>query len=394
MSHATSDSIPIQGECSARFAAVRAAFETNFAEEDEIGAALCIRVAGQTVIDLWGGYMDAARTRPWQRDTLINAYSVGKGVMGVLVANLVEHGALGYDMRVSDVWPEYAAHGKGDTSLRTLLSHRAGMPAVRERLPDAVAYDWDRMCDALARQAAWWEPGSDHGYHVNTYGFLAGEVVRRATGLAVEAALERWVAGPAGGDFYYRLPDSEHKRVADTCTPYSGVIREEDWARAFPPTGNAEHDQMIWHAYFNPLTLSGIGSVNSAAWRRAVIPSTNGHGTARAVAAIYSAFLLGGPEGSGWAGRAVREQATRIHSDGTDRVLGRPSRFGLGFQLAQPTRPLGPSPNAFGHYGNGGSLGFADPDAELAFGYLMNRPGQRWQTPRTNRLIDAVYACL
>lgn len=386
--------LPLGGDCDARFAAVRDAFAANFADQDEIGAAVCVRVGGRCVVDLWGGHVDAARARPWQRDTLINAYSVGKGVLAVLVLALVEQGLVELDAPVAKLWPAFAAHGKGGTSVRTLLSHRAGLPSVRERLPERAIYDWDRMTGALAAQAPWWEPGSDHGYHVNTLGFLAGELVRRATGLDVGAALARFVTGPLGAEFHYGLPRSQHRRVASFLGPDLNFSDERQWAQAFPPTGDAERDRMVWHTYFNPSGISGFGTVNTARWRLAAIPSTNGHGTARSVAAIYAAYLAGGPSGGGWPGPSLRAEAARSHSDGEDRVLGRPSRFGLGFQLAQPTRPLGPNPAAFGHYGYGGSLGFADPDAGVAFGYLMNRPGQRWQTPRTQRLIDAVYASL
>ena len=159
------------------------------------------------------------------------------------------------------------------------------------------------------------------------------------------------------------------------------------------PTGDAAFDAMQRHTYFNPVGLSGMGCVNSTGWREAEVPSANAQGTARAVAAIYQAILDGAKSKAGISEELLRE-ATRIHSDGTDRILGRPSRFGLGFQLTQPTRPLGPNPGAFGHYGYGGALGFADPVAGVAFGYLMNLPGARWQNPRSEGLIDAVYASL
>jgi CubicO group peptidase (beta-lactamase class C family) len=168
------------------------------------------------------------------------------------------------------------------------------------------------------------------------------------------------------------------------------VLRtREEWAVVFPPTGDAEHDLMVWHTYFNPPDGSGIGVVNSPAWRRAEIPSANAHATARGVATLYQALLDGRRVSP-----ALRAEAARIHADGEDAVLGRPSRFGLGFQLSQPARPLGPGVGAFGHYGHGGSLGFVDPEAGVVFAYLMNRPGPRWQTPRSQNLIDAVYAAL
>jgi len=388
------DTAPIHGRCDPRFEPVRAAFAENFRVEDEIGAAVCVRIGGATVVDLWGGHRDAGRTRAWEEDTLVNAYSVGKGVLAILVANLVEQRALDPDERVSKGWPEFAAGGKAGVTLRQLLAHRAGLPAVRERLPEGAMYDWDRVCAALAAQTPYWEPDSDFGYHVNTYGYLVGEVVRRATGVPVGEALERFVTGPADAEFYWGLPLRHHRRVAEVVAPQVQLTTPEQWAHAFPPTGDAAHDQMIWHAYFNPSGLSGIGTVNTEAWRLAVIPSTNGHATARGVAAIYAAFLAEKGAGSGWAGAAVRAEACRAHSDGDDRILSRPGRFGLGFQLAMPTRPLGPNPHAFGHFGYGGSLGFGDPDRALAFGYVMNRPGERWQVARSRRLVDAVYACV
>ena len=219
--------------------------------------------------------------------------------------------------------------------------------------------------------------------------------MRRASGLPVGEALQERIAGPAGAEFWYGLPRSQHARVAETLAPGIELRSEEQWARAFPASGDAEHDRMVWHCYFNPPGLSGTAAINTTEWRLAAIPSTNGHGSARGVAAIYAGFLKGGAEGARFAGATLREEASRIHSDGMDRVLARPSRFGLGFQLSQPTRAVGTGERAIGHFGFGGSLGFADPDAALAFGYLMNRPGERrWQTPRAKNLLAALGDCL
>jgi CubicO group peptidase (beta-lactamase class C family) len=384
----------IEGHCDARFAELREAFAANFRELDEVGAGLCVEIGGVRVADLWGGHCDAARTQPWREDTLVNAFSVGKGVVAMLALALIERGDLALDAPVARFWPEFGAAGKHATTVRTLLAHGAGLPAVRKRLPDAALYEWDRICTELAGQAPYWEPGTAHGYHVNTYGFLVGELVRRVTRIGVGEALARIVTGPAGADYHYGLAPRDHARAAEVVMP-SPIWREEsNWAIALPPTGNAERDRMMWHAYFNPSGISGMGTVNTPEWRSAVIPSTNGHGTARGVAALYAAFLRGGPPGMRWAGDALRSEAVAIQADGDDRVTRRASRFGLGFQLAQPSRPIGASPRAFGHFGYGGSLGFADPDARLAFGYVMNRPGERWKNPRTERLLDALYRCL
>lgn len=385
---------PIAGSCDERFATVREVFAANFSEHGEVGAGLCVEIGGVRVVDLWGGHCDAARARPWREDTLVNAFSIGKGVVAMLALALIERGDLALDAPVARYWPEFGAHAKHELSVRALLAHRAGLPAIRERLPDEALYDWSRICAALASQAPWWEPGTAHGYHVNTYGFLVGELIRRVTQLGVGTALTRILTGPAGADYHWGLVAQDHARVAEVVGMPDAIWTEESrWPIAFPPTGDDERDRMVWHAYFNPRGISGMGSVNTRAWRDAVIPSTNGHGTARGVAALYAAFVRGGPPGVRWVGDALRSEAVTIHADGEDRVTRRPSRFGLGFQLASPLRPIGASPRAFGHFGYGGSLGFADPDLDLAFGYVTNRPGERWHNPRTERLLDALYRC-
>ncbi len=387
MSTAAARSAPIGGSCDPAFSAPRDAFESLFGDLDERGASLCVRVGGRQVVDLWGGFVDAERSLPWQRDTLVNAYSVGKGILAVLALRCIEEGELRLERPVASYWPELCAEDKQRLSVRELLAHRAGLPAVRARLPAEALYDWDRMCAALASQRPYWEPGSAHGYHVNTQGFLVGELLRRATGVPVAALLRQRVTGPAAADFHFGLPASEHHRVATVLAPQAQLHGPEDWARVFPATGDAEHDEMIWHSYFNPVAISGLGAVNTGPWREAVLPSTNGHATARGVAAVYAAYVAE-------VDAALRQEAASPHSDGVDRVLGRASRFGLGFQIAHPGRTLGPGASSYGHFGYGGSLGMVDPDADVVFAYLTCRPGERWKTPRTERLLDALYASL
>jgi len=381
---------PTEGHCDSAFAAVGNAFRENFRLHDEVGAALSIRIDGKTVVDLWGGHRDAARTRPWEHDTLVNAYSVGKGIAAMLVLSLVERGELDLDEPISRIWPEFAVEGKSGTTLRMILAHRAGLPGVRKELADDAMYSWSTMTEALAEQAPYWEPGTAHGYHVNTFGFLVGEPLVRRIGHPFAEALRRRVTGPLGADFYIGLPASEHARVAELIqhTPPKNVDAREVLMAHFR-TGEPERDAMLQATYMNPIGLSGFGTVNGRGWRLASIPSTNGHGTARAVAALYDHFLTHDVTQNGFVGPGLRDEAIATHSEGLDEVLGKPSRFGLGFQLAQPTRRVGTA-SGFGHYGYGGTLGFADPETGVAFGYLMNRPGQRWQTPRTNALLDAL----
>jgi len=391
---------PIDGLCDPAFAGVEAAFRENFTARDEVGAALCVRVDGRVVVDLWGGYHDRARSRRWERDTLVNAYSVGKGLTAMLVLLLVERGELDLDAPLSIDWPAFATEGKAGISLRTALAHQAGLPGVRRPLAPDAMLEWDTMCGALAAQAPYWEPGTAHGYHVNTFGFLVGEPVCRLLGVDFATAFRARLAAPHEADFHIGLPTSEHARVAPIVEIRSAPAEPTesqdplDLARTHFGTGDAEMDEMLARVYFNPSGLSGRGMVNTGGWRRASIPSTNGHGTARGVAALYDAFLRLDPARGGLVGPGLRAEATSIFSDGPDRVLGKPSRFGLGLQLSQPTRRIGGGESGYGHFGYGGTLGFADPEPRVAFGYLMNRPGQRWQTPRTNALVEAVYTAL
>jgi CubicO group peptidase (beta-lactamase class C family) len=384
---APGESLPLGGACDPRFTPVRDAFVANFTERGDVGAAVTVAVGGRVVVDLWGGWADAARRRPWERDTLVNAFSVTKGLTTVCVLQLVGRGLLDLDARMARYWPEFARDGKETITLRQVLSHQAGLPAVRDPLPDGAMLDWDAMVRALERQTPWWDPGAMHGYHVNTFGYLVGEVVRRVSGTTVGSLLRAHVAEPLGADVHIGLPASEHHRVAEFLWPAYAPLPER------PASG--EDELMRWSAYWNPPGLSGAGWVNSAAWRAAEIPSTNGHATARGVARVYAALARGGAiDGVRILDRPVLDAAVCEQVSGHDRVLQRPSRFAVGFQLTQPERPLGPNPGGFGHFGTGGSLGFCDPDADVAFGYVMNDLGPRWQNPRNKALIDAVYASL
>jgi CubicO group peptidase (beta-lactamase class C family) len=366
-----------------RFEPVREALVANLRERGELGTAVCVILDGHVVVDLWGGWINVDRTEPWHRDTLVDVFSAGKPMAAVCVLMLAERGAVDLDAPVARYWPEFAAHGKGMITVRTVLSHRAGLPGIRRPLPEGAMYDWELMTGTLAEEEPWWEPGTRHGYHVNTYGFLAGEIVRRVSGETVGTFFRREIANPLRADFAFGTAAEDDARTA-----------EFTFGHITSPEGEVPRESM--QVYMNPPGVSGPGTVNTRAWRAAEMPSTNGHATARALATVYSAFLGDGPDSS--AARLVRPatlgEAIAEASAGEDAVLGRPSRFGLGFQLTQPERPLGPNGRSFGHFGAGGSLGFADPDAGVAFGYVLNSSGPRWQNPRNRALIDAVYSSL
>ena len=373
---------------------MRAALAEVLVSGFEVGAALAVYVDGDAVVDLWGGYADAARTRPWQRDTIVNLYSVGKAISAVCALRLVDAGLLDLDAPVARYWPEFAQAGKGRLPVRYLLTHQAALPAIARPLPSGSWSSWDTITNNLAAQAPWWEPGAGHGYHVNTQGFLIGEVVRRITGKSLGAYLRESVTGPADVDFFVGFGPELDVRCADVLpvrpSPEAAELQRQ---LSVDPSGLSGLALMRLNAYRNPPEISGMGVVNSRSWRAAELPSTNGHGNARAVARLYSA-LAGNGEVDGVhllsPELIARASAEQVYGD--DIVLQRPTRFGLGFQLTMAERRLGPSPRAFGHFGAGGSLGFADPDSRLAFGYAMNQGRGGWQHTHVRHMIDLVYA--
>ena len=346
---------------------------------------MAVIVDGRLVVDMWCGWADAGRTRAWQRETIVSAFSVGKAFAGLCLLMLVSRGAADLDDPVARHWPEFSAAGKDEVTLRQLLGHRAGLAAISEQLPAGALYDWDRMASALAAQEPWWTPGTAHGYHVHTFGFLVGELVRRLSGAPIGAFLEREIAQLLGARVSFGLPEAERASRAEF------VFEQEGTAQRLAQWRNVAGESLRALAYLNPPGAMGVGTVNTIAWQRAEIPSANLHADARGVAAVYSALAREDP---GLLSGDVLAQATKEHSAGTDLVLERPSRFGLGFQLTQPQRPFGPHDGGFGHFGAGGSVGFADPQERLAFAYLMNRGGPQWQDPRNRALIEATYASL
>lgn len=373
------------GLCEPRFTAVRDEFARNFAERGEVGAGVCVIHQGETVVDLVGGWADLECTRPWAPDTLVNFYSVGKAFVALSVLQLVDAGEIDLDDPIAAVWPEFAAEGKDGATVRHALCHRAGVPAIRQPMTNDDLWSWTRMTDALAATAPFWEPGTRHAYHTNTYGHLVGEIGRRVTGVKPGEWLRR-VADPLDADVWWGLPDAEQHRCAELIWngPNPGVVADFDFS-AF-----AGDELMTMMSYFNPPGYSSAGLVNTREWRAAQIPATNGHGTATGVARIYAALL----EPDRILSPAVLAEATRPQSEGFCPVLGEEVTFGLGFKPTTPRRPFGPNPRAFGHFGTGGALGMADPDAGIAIGYVMNDVLPRWQSTRNRALIDAVYRSL
>lgn len=389
--------IEVHGLCDGRFERVREAFARNFAEQDEVGAAVSVTLGGEPVVDLWAGWMDAAKTRPWGRDSIVNVWSVGKAVASTAVLRLVERGLVELDAPVATYWPEFAQAGKASIPVRQLFTHQSGLPAIRKPLPPgANILSWDTMVHALEEQEPWWEPGTAFGYHVNTMGFLLGELVRRVDGRSIGALMREDFRDALGVEFLVGFGPDEDPRVADwlNYVPDPNAASERPWLMRDPATLDGIDLARVL-AYRNPPPHPD-GGTNSRMWRAAEFPSTNPHSNARAIARVFGGLASGGTiAGKPLLDAKLIEQARTIESDGDDLVLGRPNRFGLGFQLTIPgVRPLGPGTHSFGHYGNGGILGFADPDAQVGFGYVCNRSGRSWRDPRNIALVDAVYASL
>ena len=366
---------PIAGTCLPRFAAVRDAFAANFAERGDVGASLCLIVDGETAVDLHGGWRDAARSKPWQADTLVNLWSTTKGVAAIAFAMLADRGLMAYDDRVADHWPEFAANGKGEVSIGTLLSHQAGLcgfasPAgVSDLLAGAAA------ADRLAAQAPFWEPGTASGYHAISIGILATALFERVEGRPLKAFVRDEIAGPLGLDIAIGLAPSDDGRRAEIVAPPE--LSSADIGSLAPPQIAA-----LANPPLDPLLP------NDPAWRAADLPSANGHANAAALAHLYSRFL------SGLVGSDTLAAATAPRTDGVDLVLGLPVRWAAGF-LTNSDGLYGPNKAAFGHSGWGGSFAFGDPAAQVALSYSMNRMGSLLRDdPRDVALIDAVYRSL
>ncbi|XOV87160.1 MAG: serine hydrolase domain-containing protein [Pseudomonadota bacterium] len=380
--------VEIHGEVAPGFEGVRQVF-ADLWQEVEIGASFCAYHRGRKVVDLWGGWTSVDMDQSWERDTLVNVYSTTKGLASVAVAHLYDQGKLDYGARVIDYWPEFGAAGKQDVTVAELLSHQAGLSGVDQKLTVADLYDWDRMVNLLAAQKPLWQPGTAAGYHAITWGYFPGELVRRITGQTLGQYFREHIAAPLDADCFIGLPDSEMGRVATLNGPNRARKKPKAAAAAvtMPP--------LYAGALLNP-SVSPFKDACSTAWRRAEIAAANGQANARGIATIYAALAMGGVlNGVRILGERAIDEATRLEVDNEpDLVLGRPMRRARGFML-NTEGAYGPSPNAFGHAGAGGSTGFADRDNQVAIGYAMNQmQADITASPRSLLLTNAVYAAI
>ena len=349
-----------QGMTQDRYAAARTQFEENLTTGEDIGASFCATVEGETVVDLWGGYADPAKTRAWERDTIVNVYSTTKTMTALTALLIADRGDLDFDAPVAKYWPEFAANGKSAIKVSHLMSHSAGLSGWKEPITTEDLYDWEKATSLLAAQAPYWEAGTAPGYHALTQGYLVGEVVRRITGKSLGTVFREEIAEPLGADFHIGLPASEDHRVAELLPP--------------PPGGGVADMRNQTELMRNMSSNPGIdvSATKTRGWRAAEIPAAGGTGNARSVAEIHAILANGGmAKGKRFLSEAGCRKALELQVEGRDLILDVPARFGLGFGLPG-VLPL-PNPNSMYWGGYGGSLIIIDMDARTTFAYVMNK---------------------
>jgi CubicO group peptidase (beta-lactamase class C family) len=377
--------VDIGGWVEASFEPVLDAFADNFDSRGEVGAAVCVYLDGEPIVDLWGGTADATTGRPWAADSVVLVYSSTKGVTSVCANLLIERDVVDPAAPVAQYWPEFSAGGKGAITVAQVLSHQAGLPLVEGDYSLSETLSWGPMVRALAAQEPIWPPGTRHGYHMRTFGWLVGELVRRVDGRTIGAFFREEIAEPLGLDFWIGLPEAVEPRVARLVPPERDL--GELLQRLLP-------DALLTRVFTNPAGRFGYNDMwNTRELHAAELPSSNGIGDARSLARMY-ASCIGEVDGVRTLEQSTVAAATAEQACGTDEVLMTESCFGLGFMLGKSFGAANRA-SAFGHAGAGGSLSFADPETGLAFGYVMN--DLRFDPsgdPRSEELVRAVYESL
>jgi len=377
MSAHTSAQPLIQGFCAPGYEHVRAVFESNFSRDDEdceLGAALCIYAGDACVIDLWGGYADIAKRRPWQQDTLVNVWSTTKGITAIALAMLVERGLITYDQRVSAVWPEFAAAGKQDITIAQVLCHRAGLPGFEHLDAPTDIYDWDLCAKKLAAQSPVFAPGSVSCYHTTTYGMLAGEILRRVTGKSIGTFVREELAEPLNAEFHLGMPASLDDKVAELVPP-----------KILPQVPGDDVPRAVRLSIGSPLLDANV--VSTRAWRAAEIPALNGQGNARGLARLFAMVANGGElNGKRLLSPATISAMSTVGGTGVDMLVGFDPEWCMGVQR-NPRGTYGSNPRTIGHGGWGGSFGSADTEGRIAMGYVCNRMGSGLQGDKRTEAI-------
>jgi len=373
----------IHGECDPQFSKVKETFEKLYQEDREIGSCFAVYKDGNPLVELWGGFQDKDKTKPWQKDNLVTVYSTTKGVAAFCIALAMEKGLLKYEEKVSTYWPEFASNGKEDITVGMLMSHQAGICSPETRNVDDY-YNQNLMAEKLAGMTPIWEPGTASGYHSMTFGWLTSELILRVTGKSLGTFFREEVGDQHEIDFFIGLPESEDHRVAEL-VPFE-IVRNE----------NSEQQKIeLTEAQKSQRNSAGTLDIqNTKAWRQAEIPSANGQGNARGLAKFYSLIV---PEDNSI--KLLKDdtvnQMTTMQIEGRDLVLAVQVRWGVGFILNKHKVIYGPVESAFGHSGYGGSCAFGDPENKIGVSYVMNRMLDNFNADgRSIELINATYDCL
>ncbi len=374
------------GEFEPEFQPAVDAFIENYKVEEEIGSASSLIVDGRKVFDVWAGYRDAAKTKPWERDTIVCMMSVAKGISGIAFNILIDRGLVDPNAPVAKYWPEFAQNGKENLLVRHVLDHTAGLPAVLDPLWPGAIYECDTIVAALEKQAPIWEPGTVAAYHIHTQGNILGEIVRRITGKRYPQFIHDELIAPLGLDYQIGgLSEADIARCAELVPTVEGTL----FARK-----DADPDSLLAKGFLQHPKEPINVTLNSHGWRTSEIASANGHGTARSVASIYGMVARGG-EMNGvriMKPETIRDMLTEQHNQ-TEQMQQRPYHQARGILLNTAESVwMGPNPHAFGHHGFGGSIGMGDPDAKIGFSYACNKMHTRGDNgPRARRIIEAIY---
>lgn len=373
----------IHGFCDDRFAAVKEAFLENFKTEGEVGASFAATLNGKFVVDIWGGYADKDKSRPWEKNTIVNVFSTTKVMTIICALMLVDHGQLDLDTPVAKYWPEFAQNGKEKILVRQVFSHTSGLAGWEEKIEMKDFYNWDKAVSLLAAQKPWWDPGTSSGYHATTHGYLLGELVRRITGKSLGTFFREEVSGPLNADFHIGFGQELDNRVADMI-PYALPQKGEPGYMEMDP------QSLFGRVFTNPIIE--IDAVNKRDWRAAEIPAAGGHGNARSVARVGSAIACGGEvDGIRLLKLETIKKAQEEQSYGQDLVLMLPIRFGVGFGLPSKEMPF-LRPNTVWWGGAGGSMIIMDLENKLSICYVMNQMKMTIVgDPRPLKLITAIY---
>ncbi|HYM31761.1 MAG TPA: serine hydrolase domain-containing protein [Candidatus Cybelea sp.] len=390
----------VEGLCDPAFDSLAAEFARNFFERNEVGASLAVSHQGRTVVDLWGGLADPDTKRAWHRDTVSIVYSCTKGATALCAHILASRAALDIEAPVVSIWPEFGQHGKDGATVRMMLDHSVGVPVLRDKIDGDRIYDWDHMTGRLAAEPPFWQPGTRNGYHAMTFGYTVGEIVRRVSGMSLGAFFRKEIADPLGLDFWIGLPEAIEPRVAPMMF-YRAPPAEQ--TTPFLKAALNERGSIPNLFLFNGGSWR-LGGANTRAGHAAEIGAANGITNARGLAGMYAPLANGGSLGKvklvdGDTLGRMRQVSMATHLDATLMI---PTRFAQGFMVSMDNRRNGGGRDsavlgrdAFGHVGAGGSIGFADPECGLAFGYTMNRMGPGiLLNERGQSLVDAAYRCL